>query len=323
VFLAVAQVWLKKKTNNCGGVMQTITKHCPSCNSHLSLDNFHNSKKSKDGKYSTCKTCKNIRNVVYRKQKKEGTFEYKFKGVLYNNEFQRWCSVCKTVLPIEDFYTKDDSTCSGCHRVAKGGSKDYIQKGFKYNNDKELWCSTCKSVKPIEEFTKSKGKFRGRSHICKPCQRERYSGTKEYLHKGRIYNNKNQKYCKKCDQVLPVSEFNKNCTEASGLQIYCKECNKIRQGKRTIRQRQKRWEYFSETVLQTHFGLCVKCLNTLEKWHLDHIVPDSLGGDDAVFNRQIMCESCNCKKLNNESIDYRIFLTKEIERRVLSDFSMI
>jgi hypothetical protein len=302
--------------------MQIITKHCPSCNSDLSLDNFHNNPKSVDGLYNICKACKKIKSKIRRQEIRKKT-GYKIKGFQYNNEFQRWCSVCKTVLPIEDFYTKKDSTCSGCHRIAKGGSRDYIQKGFKYNNDKELWCSACKSVKPIEEFTKSKRKFRGRNSICKPCQREKYSGTKEYLHKGRIYNNKNQKYCKKCDEVLPVSKFNKNCTEASGLQVYCRKCFAKRNPRKRPKQRQKRWEYFSETVFQTHFGLCVKCLDPLEKWHLDHIVPDSLGGDDAVFNRQIMCESCNCKKLNNESIDYRVFLTEEARARVLSDISVL
>lgn len=303
--------------------MQTKLKHCPSCNSDLSINDFYKDSRSKDKKYYQCKYCQKLKNESYRKRKKEGTFEYKFKGFQYNNEFQRWCSTCKTVLPIEDFYTKDDSTCSGCHRIAKGGSKDYIQKGFKYNNDKELWCKKCDSVKPIEEFVKSKNKSRGRNNTCKACQREGYSGTKEYLHKGRIYNNEHQKYCKKCDQVLPVSKFNKNSNEACGLQVYCKDCSALRREKRTIKQRKKKFEYFSDTVFQTHFGLCVKCLNPLKKWHLDHIVPHSLGGHDGLFNRQIMCDSCNCKKLNNESIDYRLFLTEEARVKVLSDFSVL
>lgn len=38
---------------------------------------------------------------------------------------------------------------------------------------------------------------------------------------------KTEKYCKKCDQNLPIQEFSRNVKNKDGLNHWCKECYKI------------------------------------------------------------------------------------------------
>lgn len=38
------------------------------------------------------------------------------------------------------------------------------------------------------------------------------------------YNEADEKWCKKCDRFLPVTEFAKHSSRPDGLQIYCREC---------------------------------------------------------------------------------------------------
>jgi len=59
---------------------------------------------------------------------------------------------------------------------------------------------------------------------------------------------------------------------------------------------------------------CVKCRSTL-RLEIDHIFPKSLGGTDEIDNLQILCSSCNKKKQNNESIDYRIMIQLPIQQK--------
>lgn len=43
-------------------------------------------------------------------------------------------------------------------------------------------------------------------------------------------------------------------------------------------------------------GKCVYCKSPLEKYHIDHIMPIKLGGDNSKRNIQLLCVSCNCRK---------------------------
>jgi 5-methylcytosine-specific restriction endonuclease McrA len=42
-------------------------------------------------------------------------------------------------------------------------------------------------------------------------------------------------------------------------------------------------------------GRCRKC-GSQERIHLDHIIPVSKGGSDAVENLELLCQSCNLSK---------------------------
>ncbi len=49
-------------------------------------------------------------------------------------------------------------------------------------------------------------------------------------------------------------------------------------------------------LLEKQRGKCVSCRNALKEYHLDHVMPLSLGGQHVIENAQILCPTCNLKK---------------------------
>lgn len=50
---------------------------------------------------------------------------------------------------------------------------------------------------------------------------------------------------------------------------------------------------------------CASCLNSIvEKYHIDHIMPIILGGDNSKYNLQLLCPTCNLKKHAKDPIDW-------------------
>jgi len=118
---------------------------------------------------------------------------------------------------------------------------------------------------------------------------------------GRIVNNEKQKWCNRCKQVLLIEEFYPQIKGSNKRAKYCKKCNTT-----SSKIRVEALEYGVKNVFQTANNLCVKCFLELHNFDVDHILPRSKGGTDKVDNLQIMCRSCNRKKSDKESIDYRL-----------------
>ena len=54
-----------------------------------------------------------------------------------------------------------------------------------------------------------------------------------------------------------------------------------------------------QTLVDRDGERCVYCGTLKGKFHIDHIVPLSLGGTNRPDNLQILCASCNIKKSNH------------------------
>lgn len=134
--------------------------------------------------------------------------------------------------------------------------------------------------------------------FCGPCKSR---GGKKTEIKGRLLNTKESRWCPQCERLLSTREFYVIEKGGDKLQHKCKDCtsNYVKVRRRALRA--------GKMVVQTQAWLCVKCWSPLGKWDADHILPKSLGGTDEEENLQIMCQTCNRKKGNRESIDYRVF----------------
>lgn len=72
-------------------------------------------------------------------------------------------------------------------------------------------------------------------------------------------------------------------------------------------------------------GLWYKCVNCKQYFHksdidIDHIIPQSKGGTDAIWNLQPMCKHCNRSKKNNTNgigSDLAVNIGKNIIKKLL------
>ena len=120
---------------------------------------------------------------------------------------------------------------------------------------------------------------------------------------GRRINSDTQKWCQRCESILPIESFYLQKIGKDKRAKYCKKCNKY-----SAEIRRRAITFGIKNVVQTSSMLCVKCWEPLGVWEVDHIKPKSIGGKNDINNLQIMCPPCNRKKGNREEIDYRVFL---------------
>jgi len=161
-------------------------------------------------------------------------------------------------------------------------------------------------MKNREEFHCNKYHKDGLSSYCKPCQniktisyrRQNPEKTKKF---SRIYykiNSKNRReYARLYAQKNPLRR-------------------RINEAKRRARANSTLICFTSLDVINLmdkQSGRCAACaVQTGKKYHVDHIVPLSLGGDNSRFNIQILCPNCNLRKgslLQNEFMQRMGFTT--------------
>ena len=144
------------------------------------------------------------------------------------------------------------------------------------------------------------------SGFCSNCSVR--GGNPPEISPGRRLNSATHRWCPKCECLLDINDFYLYKKGGTKRAKRCKVCNNPNASRRA-----DALKYGTKHIVQTYYKLCVKCWQPIEKWDADHIVPKSLGGTDSIDNLQIMCPTCNRKKHNKESIDYRVFRLDRIE----------
>lgn len=93
-----------------------------------------------------------------------------------------------------------------------------------------------------------------------------------------------------------------NAERMKSLRAEWKKANahRIRVHKATRRARARAGGSLSPNIVPTlmiaQAGRCALCTCTLERYHLDHIVPLVLGGTNTDGNVQLLCPPCNLRK---------------------------
>ena len=103
-----------------------------------------------------------------------------------------------------------------------------------------------------------------------------------------------QKYCPKCDQVLPLDRFSRNKSTANGYESHCRSC-RSRAGNRVALDRMNETRFLRrygitveqrDALLRDQGGKCAICKRPLTRPCLDH--------DHATGRaRGLLCQQCN------------------------------
>jgi|CXWL01.1.fsa_nt_gi 5-methylcytosine-specific restriction endonuclease McrA len=58
-------------------------------------------------------------------------------------------------------------------------------------------------------------------------------------------------------------------------------------------------------LMKRQQGRCYYCALSLHRgWHLDHMIPKSLGGSHGIENRCLSCPSCNVRKHTRSDLQF-------------------
>lgn len=89
----------------------------------------------------------------------------------------------------------------------------------------EKRCSRCRELKPSTGFCRNKNTRDGLNSWCKKCVKVYY--RRGELSQAYIDVPEGCKRCAKCQQIRPLSNFNKHRSAKDGLDTYCRDCKFI------------------------------------------------------------------------------------------------
>lgn len=190
----------------------------------------------------------------------------------------RFCNKCSTLLPNSAFPLKNGKPFSYCQNCCNEFSRNR-RKEIKEGMDESLMpktriCRECKENKSIELFGFSDTGKWNKSSFCLECHPPGWR---------RAQKNQSNALRKARIKAATVEDLPKNCYALLAW-LYGHKCAKCGELK---------------------FGPDQSFL------HIDHIIPVSKGGAHAFWNMQLLCYSCNCRKSNVGTDDFRVekFLT--------------
>ncbi len=224
--------WEKERNTNLIKIPKE--KKCIICHRILLANKFYKNRSSKDGLNSVCIQCDSNRQKEYM---------IRWKEELSKNRIslkEKKCAMCKRILPISMFYkNKRHKTglSSSCIECINQRSRDYIVKWDKQRAEKETIdtftlfpsfekiCNTCNRMLPKSQFYKKSRSKDGLSSNCIECDLKLVKEMRIKRKSKKIKQEiPEEKFCKKCQRMLPSSEFHRLWSTGDGLAMHCKEC---------------------------------------------------------------------------------------------------
>lgn len=173
-------------------------------------------------------------------------------------------------------------------------------------------CSKCKVVKPFFDFGKHNQTKDGYKSRCKICNAEEMRGYYA-THADSVKKSVNLWISKNKDKHSSYVQkwLQKNVEKKKASNSIWKKCrNDLVNASTQKRRATKRSQLgvvsknIVEKMMRSQRHLCINCKTDLKQsgYHIDHIMPLSLGGIHADENLQLLCPTCNIKKHNKHPI---------------------
>lgn len=243
------------------------------------------------------------------------------------------CTRCAEVLPATEQYFNRSARgklglkawCRACTKAVRKLQRSGIRAGTSRDEPDGLKrCSSCRQLKPATRehfYAHNEGRM-GLQPWCKHCflercklRYERERGNKPRRRFGPWLDGE-KKACSTCKSQYPATlrYFNRAKHLPGRLSSQCKGCKKAssqrnkerwadsgrasvrnyRARKRGARGKHSATEILALLKAQKH--RCWWCDKNLTKYHVDHRIPLSRGGDNDIRNLVISCPSCNCSR---------------------------
>ncbi|MFC8349364.1 endonuclease VII domain-containing protein [Streptomyces sp. NPDC057280] len=149
-------------------------------------------------------------------------------------------------------------------------------------------CSRCKQYKPRAAFASNKAMRDGLQAYCRECsaayyrQRQDARGRKP---RPRVDAPPGHKYCQRCGEIKPHSEWDRNRTASDGLSTACKACRAVEGRDRHLKRQYGMTVAERDAMVASQMGLCVICLKA-PAVHVDHCHKTGRV-------RGVLCFNCN------------------------------
>jgi len=220
-----SDTWEKQRKST---TKHQVTKKCNICCQILPLNKFYTNRLNKDGYSGTCIACEKQRSIKYFQQ-----WEKDNESI----QKEKQCQSCKQFLPT-DYFVRNKRKKDGLSYICKNCSKSLREQySLRWSKERksvtideftlfpafEKTCIICHKTKPLTMFYTRKNSKDGYNSSCKNCNLEK---MKKYqiMIKKQHKNIPKEKYCHKCKQILPSSEFQKSNIRKDGFDLYCKKC---------------------------------------------------------------------------------------------------
>lgn len=203
------------------------------------------------------------------------------------------CPRCHRTLPLDTFgknaRSKDgrQSWCRPCAAAwAREGSPRKLVQGPPVDVG-EKWCRRCEQVKRLENFSLHSKMRDGRQTYCRECFADIYRAKRSDA--GFVTRPKDipagHKFCRGCQQVLPLSQWPVRTTSRDGVATRCTRCTIARDRERNLTAKYGLTLAQVEDLIAGQNGVCAIC-QAAAPVHVDH-------DHETGTVRGILCFPCN------------------------------
>ncbi|MFB6521786.1 endonuclease VII domain-containing protein [Streptomyces sp. NPDC056401] len=152
----------------------------------------------------------------------------------------------------------------------------------------EKRCARCEVIKPLDAFASNRSRPDGLQYYCRPC-------VAEYHQQRQIAKGKNvrprveapvgHKYCRRCKEIKPHSEWDRNKTASDGRSTRCKACRAVESRAGHLKRSYGMTEADRDEMIAAQGGICLICKKRAAV-HVDHCHTTGRV-------RGVLCFNCN------------------------------